>query len=237
MPAANSTQSRDLAQRIQEDILGRGLGDGELFMTELQVAERFGTSRRVAREAVGQLCALGVLRARQRKGLEVAKPDPALLMEQTVYFYVQSAADFWELAHYRYTLEVGSVDLAIRNATEEHIAELETLAEKFAGLIRSQAPIEARYEVEYAFHRTILRATGSSLIESMHATLSDYFRNEGQFSPFRDRIDDPAANEMSVFQHRVIAAAFRQRDAEQARAMLRQHLISQLNTESGENRQ
>jgi len=61
---SRKSRSQQLAERIQQDIEKARLPDGELFMTEAEVAERFQVSRTVAREAVGRLRAIGLLEGR-----------------------------------------------------------------------------------------------------------------------------------------------------------------------------
>ena len=62
------TLSTTVANRIHADILSSKLSEGDLFMTSDQIEERYEVSRTVAREAVSQLHALGVVTSRRRKG-------------------------------------------------------------------------------------------------------------------------------------------------------------------------
>lgn len=70
------TLSTTVANRIHSDSLSSKLSEGDLFMTSDQIEERYEVSRTVAREAVSQLHALGVVTRRRRKGVLVAQPDP-----------------------------------------------------------------------------------------------------------------------------------------------------------------
>jgi len=62
-------QAQKLARVVRRRIQRLQLPDGAFFMTEAQLATRYRVSRTVAREAVSQLKALGLLESRKRKGL------------------------------------------------------------------------------------------------------------------------------------------------------------------------
>ncbi|OYW17275.1 MAG: hypothetical protein B7Z55_12845, partial [Planctomycetales bacterium 12-60-4] len=102
-----ATQAHELAQRIRKRIQAEQLADGTFFMTEAQLAEEYGVSRTVTREAVSRLQALGILEGRKRKGLLVRHPDPLRLLSNSLPSLVGSQNDWRELAQLRYALEVG----------------------------------------------------------------------------------------------------------------------------------
>ena len=85
--------SQQLAERIRQQIVAARLPDGELFMTEAKVAQKFEVSRTVAREAVGRLRAIGLLEGRQRKGLIVRHPDPVRLFSASLPSQARSDPD------------------------------------------------------------------------------------------------------------------------------------------------
>ena len=127
MPAnarTQETQSVDLADRLRERIQSSGLADGELFMTESELADEYGVSRTVAREAVGRLAAIGLLECRKSKGLVVRRPDPLRLLELGLPSLIDSQRDLSELAMLRYVLEMGAVEPAVRNGTDDQIRRL-----------------------------------------------------------------------------------------------------------------
>ena len=57
-----------LAQSIREKLQSNAYGDGDVFMTEAQLATEFDVSRTIVREAVSRLRALGILEGATRKG-------------------------------------------------------------------------------------------------------------------------------------------------------------------------
>lgn len=208
------TQSGDLAERLRERIQSSRLADGEFFMTEAELAEEYGVSRTVAREAVGRLVALGLLEGRKRKGLVVRRPDPLRLLELGLPSLLESQQDISELAKLRYVLEMGAVELAVRNATDEQITKLSELANELEESIRSGAN-DKTVELDVAFHSVLLQMTGSSLVAGMQRVLVQFFQSAQQRWTSGEGTDDRV-----IWEHQELAAAMRDRDLNQARAMI-----------------
>ncbi len=207
---------QQLAERIQRHIEHEQLPDGQLFMTEAEVAERFAVSRTVAREAVGRLRAIGLLEGRQRKGLIVRHPDPVQLFSASLPSLARSDRDLAELSRLRYVLEVGAIELAVKNATVEQIACLEELAEQFRNSANDLTWLEKEKELDIRFHSLLLEMTGSTLVAGMQRVLVDFFRTIVIPAP-----PDTVNGERIAWEHRELAAAIRDRDVERARSMIR----------------
>lgn len=215
------TLANSLAERMRRDIIAADLAEGDLYMTEAEVVQRYAVSRNIAREAVSQLRALGALKSRQGKGLLVARSDPVGLLARSFPFYGREPKDLKNLTQWRYVLEIGAVELAVNAATPEQIDRLELLAREYGELGSRDHTEEEENAVELAFHSLILEMTGNPLIAGMHHLLVTYF---GSPTHQHDvQVDD---RPRTAWQHHAIAEAIRQRDIEQARVILRQHLQS-----------
>lgn len=208
------TLANNLAERMRRDILERNLRADDLFMTEAGVVEQYQVSRNIAREAVSQLRALGVLKSRQAKGLLVSRSNPVELLSRTLPFSAFSAEHLHHLARFRYALEIGAIDLAVVHATAEQIAELVELAREF----EQASGHQHEDEVELSFHSLLLEMTDNPLITGLHQVIVEYFHQAATTPDWRHGVPGTA------WQHRAIAEAVRQRDIEQARVLLRQHL-------------
>lgn len=213
--------SQQLADRLQRHIEQLQLPDGELFMTEAEVAVKFDVSRTVAREAVGRLRAIGLLEGRQRKGLIVRHPDPVRMFSASLPLLVRSEQDLADLARLRYALEVGAIELAVKNATEEQIARLVSIADQIKKTVRGRDALKVKKETELdiTLHSLLLEMTGSRLIAGMQRVLVDFFRSYPPHAP-----PDAAAAERVAWEHTELASAIRDRDVERARAMIRTQL-------------
>ncbi|MCC6486779.1 MAG: FadR family transcriptional regulator [Candidatus Hydrogenedentes bacterium] len=214
-----TTMAGALADRMLDEILNSELKEGDLFMTGDQVTERYAVSRTVAREALSQLQALGVLKGRQKKGVLVARPDPVRLSERWVPLYCrrENREDFNTLAQLRYVLELGAVDLAVARATAEQAERLGELAREFDNIAAEHGHSAEADKVDLAFHTVVLEMTGNPLLAGMHRVLSQYFCASAEFDP------KPSASK-AIQEHHMIAEAFRRRDVESVRTLLRIHM-------------
>jgi GntR family transcriptional regulator, transcriptional repressor for pyruvate dehydrogenase complex len=210
-----ATQVHELAKKIRQRIQGEQLADGSFFMTEAQLANEYGVSRTVAREAVSRLQALGILEGRKRKGLLVRHPDPLRLLSTSLPSLAASPDDWRELAQLRYAIEVGAIELAIRTATDEQIDRLSQITGQMEQALREDTQSARSVGQDLEFHAQILQMTGSRLIAGMQQILVAFF----QIAPHSEKT--PASAERIIWEHRELFNAIRDRDVERARAMIR----------------
>lgn len=217
MDTANrpETQVRELARTIRLRIQSENLAEGAFFMTETQLAAEYGTSRTVTREAVSRLQALGILEGRKRKGLIVRRPDPFRLFQNSLPSLITSAEDWRDLAQFRYALEVGAIELAIRMATDEQIDRLEEAERELEQSVLADPTSAQTIELDVKFHSMILEMTGSKMIAGMQQILVRFFQDCPR-APVC-----PSTAERICWEHRELLDAIRERDVERARAMIR----------------
>ncbi|APZ96533.1 FadR/GntR family transcriptional regulator [Fuerstiella marisgermanici] len=214
---SNGTQAEGLAATLRREIQESPLEDGDFFMTESDLAETYGVSRTVAREAVGRLKSLGMLEGRKRKGLIIRRPDPLKLLTQTLPSLVSNEDDLRELGMLRYALEVGSIELAIRNTTEDQIQQLSEVVSQMEVAFADENDVENFVELDVQFHALILAMTGSRMISGMRKLLVDFFIKVPR------RGDLVAAADRMIWEHRELYEAIQARDVERARTMIRMH--------------
>lgn len=214
------TLSTTVANRIHADILSSKLSEGDLFMTSDQIEERYEVSRTVAREAVSQLHALGVVTSRRRKGVLVAQPDPVKLSARWVPMFGRAAGEkgFHLLAQWRYVIELGAVDLAVTHATDNQIKRLVVLADEFDTVAAKHGHNAEADRIDMAYHGVILEMTGNPLVAGMHQVLADYFQVSVIYN-------HPPNARKAIREHHTIAEAFQRRDLETVRSILRSHLL------------
>ncbi|QDT80546.1 FadR/GntR family transcriptional regulator [Gimesia maris] len=217
------TQSDELAERIRERIQSERLADGAFFMTESDLAEEYQVSRTVAREAVSRLTAIGLLEGRKRIGLIVRRPDPLRLLQLGLPSLFDSEQDVSELSMLRYVVEMGAVDLAIRNGSDEQCQQLCELAGELAAAIRSDQA-ERIAELDITFHSLLLQMTSSKLIAGMQRVLVNFFQ-----SVYQEYQSDETTGERMIWEHQELAVAIRDRDSNRARTMMQMQSRNWLN--------
>ena len=102
---------------------------GARLPTEQQMAERFGVSRNVVREAIAQLRADGIIEARQGVGAFVLAPEQraAIRIDREA---LKSADNMERLFELRRILEVESATLAAARRTDEHLAAIKVALDR-----------------------------------------------------------------------------------------------------------
>ncbi|QDU82329.1 HTH-type transcriptional regulator LutR [Polystyrenella longa] len=208
------TQSSDLAERLRERIQSMQLADGEFFMTEAELADEYDVSRTVAREAVGRLTAIGLLEGRKRKGLVVRRPDPLQLLRMGLPSLLDSEQGIAELAMLRYAIEMGAIDLAIRNSSDAQKQELCDVADRMEAAIHSGQSSKI-VELDITFHTVLLKMTGSELIAGMQKVLVSFFE-----SAYKDQKSDGSYGDRMIWEHQELAQAIRDGDSNRARTMM-----------------
>lgn len=200
-----------VVDRIMELVEVRGLKPDQALPTERELAEVFGVSRNVLRQAFGVLEERGLLRTVRGSGryLRAAISDP-MEREGTAglrtSMEVASIADVLEA---RSLLEVQVARLACDRRTEEQARTLAALA---SGL--------TAWENNLEFHCAIAAATQNFVLEKMVRQQAEIAGELHQ----RSHYDDPDELQRMRTEHQAIAAAIVARDPDAAEEITRQHL-------------
>lgn len=156
---------------------------GDALPSQRELAERFGVSRASLREALSSLSALGLVRIQPGKGVFIQQqPALAANTEQAAGwpFATQvSAADTFQL---RFALEGFAANLAALVLNSDELDALSDNVEAMRVELRAQA-FEPAAQLDFDFHRLILRAAGNQAILDILTSRSDIYL-ESQKLPF-----------------------------------------------------
>ena len=119
--------SSQIANQLEELILSQELKAGERLPGEIELAEQFGTSRNILREALTSLKERGLVTVRNGSGVYVAQPDARILGNVVNRLVAVGSASIQEVYELRVALEVQSSGLAAVNATDEDLQSLDEL--------------------------------------------------------------------------------------------------------------
>jgi DNA-binding GntR family transcriptional regulator len=178
--------------------------DAQLRLDERDLSARFGVSRTPLREALAQLDQEGLVRIQPRRGIFIVRKTKAEILEMI---------EVWA------ALESMAARLATKAASDEAIAALHPLVDRF-----SQDEV-ARQLGEYsaaniAFHSAIINLGSNALIGELTGNLFFHVR-----AIRRRTISDADRPQRSVRDHGEIVAAIEQRDADRAETLVRQHTL------------
>jgi len=215
------TLGERVAEKLQAKIRSDGLAPGTRLPSEHAMAQHFGVSRTVLREAIALLKADGVLTARKGSGTFVcqtgfpraARGDP--LTEQSV----QSLLNLTEV---RRGLEAEIAALAAVRRTPGQLAEIEHALRRVEDAMRAGGD---GVEEDVLFHLCIAGATGNPYWGRLVEMFAQPIRlavkvtraNEARRQDFANQVRD---------EHEKIVAAIVAGDPDRARAAAGDHLLS-----------
>jgi GntR family transcriptional repressor for pyruvate dehydrogenase complex len=221
--------SRDsLAGRARQALLdlidAEGLGDGDALPSTGVLAERFGVSRTVVREALSALAALGIVEIANGRSATVRAPDPSL-----VRFYLARAlrespgGGFTALMDLRGPLEAQAARLAtVSLAAPDRSAERESLAALLAEMGGALEDSDRYPQLDLLLHREIARLSGNGALHGiLEAVSPPLFRAMQDLRAARDVRGLVGAEHA---EHGRIVTAILEGDPEEAEAAMRAHM-------------
>jgi GntR family transcriptional repressor for pyruvate dehydrogenase complex len=174
-----------------ETIRSKQLEVGARLPSERELAEQFGVSRTVIREAVSVLAAKGVVEVRTGSGLRVSAVDAAVVSESMELFLRGGELEFDKVHEVRSVLEVEIAGLAAERATHGDVARLHEIHARMEAEVED---LEAAAHDDLEFHRTIARATHNELflllMDSIGRSLIDIRRQNLTSGAARSTLDE-----------------------------------------------
>lgn len=205
-----------IADRLEEIILGEDMREEDKLPSEQALAEKFNVSRNVIRESLKILKERGLIDSRNGTGSYITKPEASNLSDVINRMVVLENMDFKDIYDVRIILETAACKRAAKNITDEEINHMEELLER---LKDRNISVEERRELDFAFHIAIAAATGNTLLVVFVQTMKNVFIDMIEKGIFIEGgIDD------ATLRHQNILTALKQRDPEQAEAMMYEHL-------------
>lgn len=205
-----------VAKLISSEIIDGRLRPGDQLPTEQELANMFGVSRNVVREAIARLRTEGVLRSRQGAGVFVteAQARAAFRIEREE---LQDVSQFRHLFELRCLLEIEAAGLAASRRGKSDVKSIEVAMKQLSDDANS-------IDADLNFHRAIARACGNSYIATFISFISEHVRET--IAMGRSTLDPDINAQIQVKEHSAIHEAILKGEAAQARAAMRKHLAN-----------
>lgn len=207
-----------VAERLEELILRRTLKAGHRLPSERELAEMFGVSRTVVREATHNLTARGLLEIRAGKGAYVTGPSTASVVESLTLFLrsMEGGLPIEDLHDVRRILETAIAARAADRATDEDISCLEDTLRSMEG---AEAESDAMADLDVEFHRALATAAHNPLFVILLDSIGELL-----LAIRRVTFQDPETLRKARYHHRSILDKVKSKDARQAREAMSAHL-------------
>ncbi|WP_064710158.1 FadR/GntR family transcriptional regulator [Rhizobium bangladeshense] len=207
-----------VASSISREIAQGRLRPGDQLPTEQQLAQTFGVSRNVVREAIARLRSEGRIWSQQGRGAFVADQPNATVLTID-YEALQQANAFQSLFELRGILEVEAAALAAKRRTRDDLTAM-----KDALVTMRDAPYGSVMwlKTDLEFHKTVAAATGNVYMVQFLMFVSERVRESILASGNQQRSEDLAA--VTLGEHQRILDAIEAGDGDEARDAMRAHL-------------
>lgn len=194
-------KSKDLFDRIREHILQGHYFPGQ-WLKQVELESHYNASRSEVRSALSSLSERGIVEYVKNRGFRVFNRSPE---------------EIGEIVEMITVLEGAAVHTIVNKATDEDIAELEALAERFDSLITQGSHADLRL-ANYRFHDKLNSLCGNKLM----AQTVRHLRECCVSGPFARYTTFDGLNESSK-EHYEIIALLKQKDTAKLESLLRQH--------------
>ncbi|RWX14442.1 FadR family transcriptional regulator [Rhizobium hidalgonense] len=204
---------RNAAEAVFEDIrtaiVDRKLALGIRLPSEVQLAERYGISRAIVREALRSLQTLGFTQTRTGRGTFVVSESPARQLGGGAY----SARDLMEA---RPCIEIPAAGWAALRRSHEQLTLLTSLCDR----MDAEANVQKWVRMDAAFHGGIAEASGNAIFRKVVADVGGALSTQSELvEHVRGR------RKASNAEHRRILQAVAAGREEDARAAMAEHLL------------
>ena len=219
----------ELMRVLIADVAAGHLRPGDRLPRETDLADQFGVSRGVARECVRGLEERGLVAVKHGKGAVVrAEREWNVFSPQVLSAVLASEHGPDVLSEYlecRRLLEIEAAGLAAERATGSDVKILSAALDRMASAA-SRSPGGGLAEDHYhaadvAFHRAIIVATGNRALRRMTEPVE-----EALYAARRPLARPELRTERSLPEHRRILSAIAAREPDEARAAMREHLLT-----------
>lgn len=208
LPLARLSAAEAVLHAIRKDIETGAIPVGGKLSSEAALAQQYGVSRSVIREALRSCTALGLTVTKTGKGTFVVADKVAGDLTLGQY----SARDLTEA---RPHIEIPAAGLAAERRTDEELDSLRHIVAAMA----SETDTESWVALDSSFHAAIARASGNRVFASVVADIRDALAHQSEtLNIVADR------QRASDVEHQRILAAIEAGSAAAAREAMAQHL-------------
>lgn len=217
-PIKRESISEQVFEQMKLQILDRKWVPGEKLPSETELGSIFCVSRVTIRQALQKLAVLGLIETRLGEGSFVREVDVGTQVKTALIpsAYLQHHSTE-EVLDFRCAVEVETAGLAAQRASEQDILELKRLLAQQMEDEANRTP-QSFADNDLAFHMTIAKSTGNSLIVATYEILGDILG-----SAMLHTVRSLGMN-IGIPYHRKLVEAIEARDEHRAIVTMKEHM-------------
>ena len=206
-------------EQLTEAIVSRRFRPGERLPSERDLGVQFKVSRTVVREACRSLAARGLVRVSHGRGVEVTELGSEHVADSMrLLVRGREGLDYAKVNEVRTVVEVQTSGLAAERARPEDIERLGRICDDHERAL-AEGDSAAAGELDFQFHRELLRACDNELLVAMLDSIADVLREVRNQS-----MRVPHVSEEGLKAHRRILKSVKSGNAVSARTAMAEHL-------------
>jgi GntR family transcriptional repressor for pyruvate dehydrogenase complex len=200
-------------ESIKDYISSNNLGPGDRLPSEKVLTSSLNVSRNILREALKSLEAVGLIEIKVGDGMYVSSLDYSSMVDHISFAILRNDPALDHFIQARLIIEVGLMDLVVRNLDEVSLLQLEECNRR----ISEAGTLEEFSELDLDFHRQLLEIADNPILSEFGAFLGRFFQRA-------QRLVGMDARDRTAAGHRELLAALRARDVEAAKDVMRRHI-------------
>jgi len=233
-PVKRQTLAEQMATTIREMILSNDLKAGTALPTEPKLAEQFGVSRAVVRDATRILMAQGLVEVQHGRGVFVTPSQTEAFGEALLLALRRAGATVWDVEQFEQLVFPQVVALAAVTTTDQEIAAIERLIQDYLQVFRAhqvewqnqKPPAYEQENLQTAYHtiiQAVFDATHNQVLQQLATpllklrNLRSWVSGDGDTE---ETIDIDAIVRMEGYYLSQVVNAIATRDADQARTTI-----------------
>ena len=168
-PFKKQTLAERVADSIEDSIVRGAVRGGDMLPTEPEMAEQFGVSRAVVRDATRMLAAQGLVAAQHGRGVFVTASQGEAFGDALLLALRRAGASVWDVEQFEQSVFPEVCALAALQATDEDIDAMRQAAKLF------MEQYEAEISLPLNSDASRLEAARASVMDAYAATMSAIF--------------------------------------------------------------
>ena len=208
--------SDQLAELIRSHDFSDGAASNASLPAERRLAEQFGVSRQVVREAIKRLELQGLLEVRQGSGVRIVD-KLHLPINNSLSLLIPDETDrLRQLQEMRHAIEPSAVRLAAVRATDQQIASLHELQTE----LEAAADNTKAIAIDLRFHRALAEASGNLMFRLILDSVADVGLES------RMRTIGRVGKQTAIEHHARIIEGIEKHDPDAAAHAMTEHLLA-----------
>lgn len=214
------TLSQQVCDFLKQEIRSGAINPGDRLATEAKLAQKYGVSRTVIREALAALKNDGIIASHQGRGNIVLESVERHSFRVTDVFESITKSEVNYIFELRAILEAEAAALAAKRGREEDLTRIKTAFEMMEEAVSKR---EHGSEAHLAFNCAIAEASGNPALSNLLSFLY------GQLKVFAkklriDTLQDPCRTDKVRAEHKAIVEAICSKNPDSARRVTKYHL-------------